>query len=112
MRYTVHHPIGGVPAFPAGPEPDWPADYEPVGTIEADSLDDAYSATNDAEDWPCRSTSVGDVLADDKGNAHRCASFGWVRLHREPDECEMCGVLTFGPFCSDVCAAEHWGLLP
>ena len=80
MLFTVYHPQGGAPALPIGPQPDWPTAYATVGTVEADHIEAAFDATNDSPQWPVRSTSPGDVLADDRGNVWRCTSFGWHRL--------------------------------
>ena len=64
----------------------FPRAYHEAGTIEADSLDAAFSVgQNDFTSggaWnpvhPCPSVSVGDVLVDPEGRAWEVAPIGWI----------------------------------
>lgn len=61
-----------------------------VGTVQADSLEQAYTLSqNFDQPWnsfqPCRSTSVGDVIKDDKG-FHMVCNTGFRFLHPDVEE--------------------------
>lgn len=68
-----------------GREPSWPTDYELVAEVSGPSIDFAFERTNHIHGfwWENtgvalvgepnrRSTSVGDVVVDTDGVAHRC----------------------------------------
>jgi hypothetical protein len=65
------------------------ADYEMIGTINADSLEHLYRDMNaiDGTETCCkmrvRSMSVGDIAIDADGISHYCASFGWAAVGLE-----------------------------
>lgn len=72
---------------------DWPASYQKVAHIEAESLEEAYLKTQHLETvwWHnkgvtaiqmSRSTSVGDVLRNEKGDLWVVAAFGFVKITR------------------------------
>ena len=64
---------------------------EPVAVVDADEISDVFRLTNHIDsDWTkneevemwsgvdtARSTSVGDVLVDERGKAYRVSSFGY-----------------------------------
>lgn len=67
------------------------SEYRLVAEVEASSLEGVFERTNTIEQYwwtndgvtrmfsghGCRSTSVGDIVIDGKGDAHFCASLGW-----------------------------------
>jgi len=70
---------------------DWPASYQEVAHVEAESLEEVYLKTQHLERaWHLnqgvkaiqisRSTSVGDVIQDEKGTFWAVAAAGFVRL--------------------------------
>jgi hypothetical protein len=78
--------------FKEGGEPIlFPDHYIHVANVDSQSLDGAYTLTNhidsawftneEVEVLNCsRSTSVGDVVVDRDGEAHRCKSMGWEQI--------------------------------
>jgi hypothetical protein len=66
--------------------------YTQVATVDAETLDDVFERTNHIDQpWEtnpgvtllggrARSTSVGDVVVDQDGQAWLCASAGWERI--------------------------------
>jgi hypothetical protein len=70
---------------------DWPASYQEVAHVEAESLEEVYLKTQHLERaWHhnrgvqaiqmSRSTSVGDVIQDERGELWAVAATGFVRL--------------------------------
>lgn len=70
------------------------SEYRLVAEVEASSLEGVFERTNTIEQYwwtndgvtrkfsghGCRSTSVGDIVIDGKGDAHFCASLGWEQV--------------------------------
>ena len=88
MKYKVYHT--NKPTFGFGARAKFPQEYTQVALVECIDIEDAFRATNTIDDiWiknpevielyqtSCRSTSVGDVLVDEDGNAMYCAPCGW-----------------------------------
>jgi hypothetical protein len=70
---------------------DWPASYQEVAHVEAESLEEAYLKTQHLETvwWHnpgveaiqiSRSTSIGDVIQDEQGDRWVVAATGFVNL--------------------------------
>ena len=70
---------------------DWPASYQEVAHVEAKNIEEAYIKTQllDIAWWHnrgvkaiqmSRSTSVGDVIRDERGEPWAVAATGFVRL--------------------------------
>lgn len=69
--------------------------YREAAQVECDELARVFPLTNHIEhDWTtndavilhadrCRSTSVGDVVLDEAGALHACATMGWRQLDPE-----------------------------
>jgi hypothetical protein len=77
--YRIWHATGENRFMPVADQP-----REFVGTVEAESLDDAFRMSqNFVLHWnlenPCRSTSVGDVIEDETG-FHMVCGMGFQTL--------------------------------
>ena len=70
---------------------DWPASYQEVAHVEAQNMEDAYIKTQhlDVAWWHnrgvkaiqmSRSTSVGDVIQDERGKFWAVAATGFVKI--------------------------------
>lgn len=69
--------------------------YREVAHVDCGGIDSVFPATNHIDhDWTtndsvlahadnCRSTSVGDLVLDEAGELHVCASKGWRQLEAE-----------------------------
>lgn len=78
--------------FPDSDLPKFPAEYVEVGTVDTDSLDEAYALTQNVESFwglnnktaakflQCRSTSVGDVIKTSEGKFFMVANFGFEEI--------------------------------
>jgi hypothetical protein len=88
MIFTVCH--AKEPTFGFGISPKFPAGYKPVAEIESPNLGETFRITNHIDsNWEKnpevvrlmekgnRSTSVGDVMLENDGTAHRCEMSGW-----------------------------------
>ena len=87
-HFEVYHALH--PTFGFGKKPKFPQEYEKIAIVETDSIDDVFRLTNHIDsDWTynnevkwtksggMRSTSVGDVVKDQKGVKYYCAPIGW-----------------------------------
>lgn len=105
MKFKVFH--ANVPNFGLGKPQKFPKEYTPVAVVEAVDVDDAFRLTNSIDQYwannrevekllathnfgwahrpGLRSTSVGDVVVDAKGDIHRCAMAGWKRIGKVGD---------------------------
>jgi hypothetical protein len=102
--YTVYH---RQPVYPGLVLPDqdpipvvdlnWPANYQKVALVEANSLEEVYLKTQHLETvwWHnqsvkaiqmSRSTAIGDVLRDENGNLWVVAAFGFVKTTGHSEE--------------------------
>lgn len=105
-EYHVYHTsddLVGIAATRFGaPMPRFPEDYTHIAVVEANSLGKAFELTNsDDRDWidkrgvkqarvegldtVPRSTSIGDVIVDPEGQAHRVNSGGFERIESSYD---------------------------
>lgn len=94
-KFTVWH--AKHPTFGRTDIPFTPENYEKVAVVQARELDDVFRLTNHIEsDWTTnlqvtpvegrsgkntRSTSVGDVVEDEKGGQFLCDPVGWKKLN-------------------------------
>lgn len=94
MKFQVYHAVK--PTF-GMTKPNFPTDYKKIAIVETNDLEDVFRITNHIdEDWrknpevletigdKFRSTSVGDVVVDEKGEAHYCDVIGWNKLDDLP----------------------------
>ena len=70
---------------------EFPQDFDHVANVDTVSIDEVFGLTNHINTvWfdnervevikRGRSTSVGDVVVDENGTAHRCEMQGWTEL--------------------------------
>jgi hypothetical protein len=92
MKFKVYH--AKEPTFGFGEPPKFPKGFEKVALVEVDEMSDVFRVTNHIdENWTfnpevleapkgakVRSTSVGDVVADESGEFYVCATVGWEKL--------------------------------
>jgi hypothetical protein len=91
MKFHIYH--AKEPTFGFGDRPKFPEEYDFVAIVEAGNVADTFRITNHIDtDWQRnpevveivklgnRSTSVGDVVQDENGVNHYCASVGWEEM--------------------------------
>jgi hypothetical protein len=96
MRYKVYHKSVMAFGFGDAPKTFKRDDYSLVAEIRSESLGDTFRITNHIDhDWTtnpevnkmhtthARSTSVGDIVEDENGDFHYCASFGWEDIKED-----------------------------
>jgi len=91
MIWTVYHAKD--PNFGFGPQLKYPDDYQKVAEVECENLEEVFRVTNHIDrSWTenpevkwhaeqVRSTSVGDIVVDEKNNIFSCENIGWVQIN-------------------------------
>lgn len=91
MIYTIYHSTGKE-RFTEAPEQP----RKEVGTVEANNLNEAFQRAQNGVlfkghwnlDKPCRSTSVGNVIADEEGNQFLVLGMGFQQIGKTFEDAE------------------------